>query len=255
MASLLQFLMHLEHRDLHNHENRPIMHLASRIMLPGDGCTCRPLPARKLVRPPQSATGGREPEGRDRRRRRRRRALTDRPEDEKAIRAVGDAFTRAFDAGDAKAVAALYTEDAELIDENGDGSRADRRSRSFYASIFQEGPGATIEISIDSLRFLGPDVAKEEGQTRRQVGGESPRPSAATPFSTSSRRAMAVFQRPRRARRGRRAPRASQGAGMAGRRMARPELGLDRPRDLPLVGRTRTSCSAISRSTSRASPS
>ena len=33
---------------------------------------------------------------------------------------VADAFTRAFNAGDAKAVAALYTEDAELIDEYGE---------------------------------------------------------------------------------------------------------------------------------------
>ena len=47
-------------------------------------------------------------------------ALTDRPEDEKAIRAMGDAFTRAFGAGDAKSIAAMYTEDAEVIDELGE---------------------------------------------------------------------------------------------------------------------------------------
>jgi hypothetical protein len=61
------------------------------------------------------------------------RFLTDRPDDEKAIRAVGDAFTRSFAASDAKAIAAMYTEDAELIDENGE-----RRSKRFTHGSFKQ---------------------------------------------------------------------------------------------------------------------
>src|SRR5262249_9045790 len=41
--------------------------------------------------------------------------LTDRPDDEKAIRQLSDAFAQAFAKGDAKAIAAMYDEDAELI--------------------------------------------------------------------------------------------------------------------------------------------
>src|SRR5271167_3573128 len=42
------------------------------------------------------------------------RHLTDRPEDEKAILALAAAYTRAFNSGDARSLAALYTEDAEI---------------------------------------------------------------------------------------------------------------------------------------------
>src|SRR5262245_2809837 len=39
--------------------------------------------------------------------------------DEKAIRELNTAFTKAFNAGDAKGLAALFTEDADIIDEEG----------------------------------------------------------------------------------------------------------------------------------------
>ena len=66
------------------------------------------------------------------------RLLTDRPDDEKAIRAVGDAFTRSFAASDAKTVAAMYTEDAELIDENARARWGDRRSKRFTLGSFKQ---------------------------------------------------------------------------------------------------------------------
>jgi len=100
--------------------------------------------------------------------------LTDRPEDEKAIRSMAEAFTRAYNAGDSKTVAALYTEDAEWIDEHGDRIEGRPMIQDFYSGLFQDHPGATIGISIDALRFLGPDVAKEEGQTRIKPVGTEP---------------------------------------------------------------------------------
>ncbi len=99
-------------------------------------------------------------------------ALTDRPEDEKAIRAMADGFTRSFRAGDAKAVAAMYSEDAELIDEYGERVQGRMAIENLYASIFQARPGSSIAIAIESLRFLSPEVAKEEGQTRVKSGSE-----------------------------------------------------------------------------------
>lgn len=92
--------------------------------------------------------------------------LTDRPEDEKAVRAMAEVFTRAYDAGDAKAVAALYTDDAEFIDEFGDSLEGRAAIQGFYEAMFQERRGAKITILIDSLRFLGPDAAKEAGHTK-----------------------------------------------------------------------------------------
>ena len=40
--------------------------------------------------------------------------------EEKAIRAVDDAFVRDYNRGDSKALAALFTEDAEAIEAEGD---------------------------------------------------------------------------------------------------------------------------------------
>jgi uncharacterized protein (TIGR02246 family) len=88
-----------------------------------------------------------------------------RDDDEKAIQALLDAFVKAFNAGDATAVAATYTETAVVIDE--DGSRAEGRAavRDQYAASFAENPGSKIAIQDDSLRFLGAETALEEGRT------------------------------------------------------------------------------------------
>jgi uncharacterized protein (TIGR02246 family) len=100
--------------------------------------------------------------------------LTNRPEDEKAIQAVGEVFRRAFDAGDAKKVAELYAEDAEFIDEYGNVIDGRAAIEEFYSSLFQERKGASIEISMTALRFVGPDAAKEEGQTRLKLSAAQP---------------------------------------------------------------------------------
>jgi uncharacterized protein (TIGR02246 family) len=100
--------------------------------------------------------------------------ITNRPEDERAIKQVTEMFTRAFNAGDAKAVAALYTDDAELIDEYGERIQGRPMIQQFYSALFNERKGATIAVSVASLRFLGPDVAKEEGHTRVDPGGAEP---------------------------------------------------------------------------------
>jgi uncharacterized protein (TIGR02246 family) len=92
--------------------------------------------------------------------------LTDRPEDEKAVRAVGDAFKSAYDAGDAKTLASLFTDDAEMVDERGERIKGRNMIQAFFDAMFRERKGGKIEISLDSLAFLGPDVAKEEGHTR-----------------------------------------------------------------------------------------
>jgi uncharacterized protein (TIGR02246 family) len=96
-----------------------------------------------------------------------------RPQDETAIKQVAATFTRAFNAGDANAVAALYTDDAEVIDEFEAKIQGRPSIQEFYSAIFGERKGVTIEIALESLRFLGPDAAQETGQTRvKPAGGE-----------------------------------------------------------------------------------
>ncbi len=83
--------------------------------------------------------------------------------DEKAIRATADDFVKACDAADVKAVAALWATDAEYTDESGQSYRGRAAIKEMYAGLFKEHPGATMTVKIESIRFVGPDVAVEKG--------------------------------------------------------------------------------------------
>ena len=135
---------------------------------------------------------------------------SDRPEDRAAIFAVGEAFTRAYNAGDSKALAAMFTEDAEIIDEDGGRIRGRSEIDNAYAALFRARPGAAVEISRGSLRFLGPDVATEEGHTRVKLQGGTARNTKALYVALrEAGRAVAVFDRARRASPGNRTARVS----------------------------------------------
>ncbi len=95
-----------------------------------------------------------------------------RPEDEKAIKALLDAFTRAFNAGDAAAAAATYTETAIVVDEHGERTEGRDAIRAQYAESFADNPGSTIALHVDALRFLGPETAMEIGRTTITPKGE-----------------------------------------------------------------------------------
>jgi uncharacterized protein (TIGR02246 family) len=86
--------------------------------------------------------------------------------DEQAIRASAEAFTKAFNAGDAKAVAALWTPDGEYVDEDGTVYTSRPVIEKEYAAFFKEHPKARMQIDIASIRLVQPDLAIEEGSTR-----------------------------------------------------------------------------------------
>ena len=86
-------------------------------------------------------------------------------EDEKAIRAVDDAFVRDYNRGDSKALAAHFTDDAEAIEAEGDRYQGRELIERRFAETFAASHGVKIAIEIGSIRFLSPDVAKEEGHT------------------------------------------------------------------------------------------
>jgi uncharacterized protein (TIGR02246 family) len=86
-------------------------------------------------------------------------------DDEDAIRQTGETFSKAYDRGDAKAVAAHFTSDAEYIDEQGNVFQGRQAIEESLASFFKENPGSQLEVAIDSIRFVGPGVAIEDGTT------------------------------------------------------------------------------------------
>ena len=85
--------------------------------------------------------------------------------EERAILAVDEAFVRAYNEGDAKGLAALFTDDAEIVEEDGLHYQGrDLLARSL-AETFEANKGAKIALDVESIRFLTPDSAKEEGRS------------------------------------------------------------------------------------------
>lgn len=84
----------------------------------------------------------------------------------KAIRDADAMFVKAYNAGDPKAVAALFTEDAEALDEHGEGVVGRTEIEELYGDIFKEAPGAKLEIHLDGLRFPTADVAVATGRSK-----------------------------------------------------------------------------------------
>src|SRR5574340_22877 len=93
--------------------------------------------------------------------------------EEKAIRGVVAAFTAAYNARDAKALAALFVPEAEVVDQEGNATQGQAAIEEVFAGIFAENPEGRIENVIQSIRFLGPTMAIEDGtSTVTRVPGE-----------------------------------------------------------------------------------
>lgn len=91
-------------------------------------------------------------------------SVVDRGDDERAIGALVEAFTKAFNAGDAAAVAATFTNEAMVVNEDGERTFGRGPIRDQFAASFKDYPGSTIAIQVDTLRFLGVDTAIEQGR-------------------------------------------------------------------------------------------
>jgi uncharacterized protein (TIGR02246 family) len=87
------------------------------------------------------------------------------------IEAATAAFVKAFNAGDVKAITALFTDDAECADEDGTVAEGKQAIADTFARALAANPGGKMEIRVDSVRFLSPDVAKEEGRSTVTLAG------------------------------------------------------------------------------------
>lgn len=94
--------------------------------------------------------------------------------DEEAIRQSAVAFTTAYNAHDAKAVSELFALKAEFTDEDGNLIKGRQAIEQDFAAMFTKFPKCKIEVDIDSIRILTPNVAIEEGVVRgRPIPGEA----------------------------------------------------------------------------------
>ncbi len=78
------------------------------------------------------------------------------------IKASAEALVKAFDAGQADAVAAAFLPQGELIDEEGVVYQGQAEIKDLLTKFFTRFPGAKLTLSIESIRIVGP-VAIEEG--------------------------------------------------------------------------------------------
>jgi uncharacterized protein (TIGR02246 family) len=82
-----------------------------------------------------------------------------------AITNLAADYQKAYNAGDAKALAQFFTEDIQYTDENGQFTRGRSDLEQLLTDTFAENKGATIDIQVNSVRPLGSDVFEENGET------------------------------------------------------------------------------------------
>jgi uncharacterized protein (TIGR02246 family) len=85
--------------------------------------------------------------------------------DKEAIFNNAKAFVDAFEKGDAKAVAAFWAADGDYVDLNGHHLRGRTSIEDAFKDFFAENKGLKLRIDVNSIRFVTPDTAVEDGVT------------------------------------------------------------------------------------------
>ncbi|MBL8799643.1 MAG: SgcJ/EcaC family oxidoreductase [Planctomycetia bacterium] len=99
----------------------------------------------------------------------------EREADRAALRQSTAEFVQAFEKGDAKALAALWTEQGEYREDGGTAIRGRAALEKAYTELFKAKPKARVEVEVRSLRFPSRDTAIEEGILRlKPAGAELP---------------------------------------------------------------------------------
>ena len=99
----------------------------------------------------------------------------DQAEDEAAIRKSDDAYVEAYNKHDAKALAAMWSPEAVYVDpETGEEAVGREEIEKEFAETFEGLKDAKLEIDVESIKFLSPNVAVESGTARILRPNEEP---------------------------------------------------------------------------------
>lgn len=101
-----------------------------------------------------------------------------RTEDRAAIRSAMQSFAKAFEARDAKSLAAHWTDEGEYQNEKGVTVRGREALLQAFAAVFAKTPEVTVEVQPQSLRFLSRISAIEEGSVTVRRGPAEPATTA-----------------------------------------------------------------------------
>ena len=84
--------------------------------------------------------------------------------DKAALEQSAQAFAKAFNSGDAKAVAALWTKDGDYTNDAGERFAGRAAIEKQYIAFLDAHQGAKITIVIDNLKLLSDSAAIEDGR-------------------------------------------------------------------------------------------
>lgn len=103
-------------------------------------------------------------------------------EDETTIRKLSDDFARALSGGDAKQVAALFTDQGEYVSDDGTVIRGKPAIEKAYKAFLEKNGHPKVELTIDSIEFPSHDTALVQGTAT--VHGGKPNQAPASDFET-----------------------------------------------------------------------
>lgn len=93
--------------------------------------------------------------------------------DEQQIRKAVTAFVEQYNAHNAEGVAALFAPDARMTFRDGTEVNGREEIKQAFAESFESAPKTSISVVVESIRFLTPNVAVEEGFTTLFPDGET----------------------------------------------------------------------------------
>jgi uncharacterized protein (TIGR02246 family) len=102
-------------------------------------------------------------------------ACADQAADEAAIRKNAETYVAAYNKHDAKALAAMWSPDAVYLDPSTDETAVGREEiEKAFAETLVEFKDAKLEVTVESVEFVSPNVAIETGSTRIIRPNEEP---------------------------------------------------------------------------------
>lgn len=101
--------------------------------------------------------------------------------DLEALQASAKAYETAFNAGNAKELAALFAEKAEVVDEDGNVLEGRANIETRFTELFKSYPKANVIVEVTLLRQLSPDIAVEDGVSTVTLDPEQP--TSRSPYS------------------------------------------------------------------------
>ena len=117
----------------------------------------------------------------------------------KSLRAACEAYVKAVNAGDATAVAKLWADDADYVNDSGDRYKGRTAIEKLFKDQLPTMKGKKFSFDTQSLKFIAPGVAVEDG-IAKYTGGDEDEKQPGRPLYRSlgsQQQPMAAQQRAR----------------------------------------------------------